>query len=191
MKLLDTPCYGLNVNLLPSVVDEIKAVRKQRLTIVKAAVIVFACMLLYIGFISIKGRQRSQELEKKKQDKHVQDIQSLVVKKIQLGKQIKKISKEIKNIDTVLKAASSADWGQILDDITHKIPKKVQIASLTSNGVSKLSLKGYALSYEAIHTFVSMLNESKFIKSASLAGTEQADNTMGLVEYSINCTLAQ
>ena len=81
-----------------------------------------------------------------------------MTKQIQLGEQIKKISKEIKNIDTVLKAGLAVDWGQILDDITHKIPKKVQIASLTSNGASKLSLDGYALSYEAIHTFVSMLN---------------------------------
>lgn len=191
MKLLDTPCGGLNINLVPAVVDEIKVIRKQRFAIVKVAAVIFAIIFVYVGFISSKGQRTNRQIEEKKQTKQTQNMQSLVTKQIQLGEQISKISKDIRNINSVLKTVSPLNWGQILGDISHKIPKKVQIASLTSGGGSKMSLDGYALSYEAVNDFIDLLNKSKFIESASLAGTEQTYRSNGSLEYFINCTLAQ
>jgi hypothetical protein len=52
-------------------------------------------------------------------------------------------------------------------------------------------LEGQALSYEAVHLFVDMLNAGEYIESASLTGTKRDNRSGGLLRYSINCSLIQ
>ena len=50
-------------------------------------------------------------------------------------------------------------------------------------------LEGMAISYEMIHLFVKMLNNSNYISSASLAETTKEDKANGFIMYRIDCTL--
>jgi hypothetical protein len=50
-------------------------------------------------------------------------------------------------------------------------------------------LEGLAISYETIHLFVKMLNNSDYISSASLTETTKEDEANGFIVYTIDCTL--
>ena len=55
-----------------------------------------------------------------------------------------------------------------MNDLRGRAPKAVRIANLSGKGDSMMLLEGLALSYEAIHLFVNLLEQSENIDSASL-----------------------
>jgi len=82
-------------------------------------------------------------------------------------------------------------WGQILNDIKIATPKTIRIKEIFSGDNSNLLLSGQALSYEAVYSFIEALCACKNIESASLIGSQNNNRSDSLVEYSINCSLAQ
>ncbi len=79
----------------------------------------------------------------------------------------------------------------MLDDIAYVAPETVRIKSLSNNGSSKIMLDGSGLSYEAVRLFVDTLNSCRDIESAVLLATENPNDSEGLVDFSIRCSLIQ
>jgi len=50
-------------------------------------------------------------------------------------------------------------------------------------------LEGMAISYETIHLFVKMLNNSDYISSATLTETTKEDKSNAFIMYTIDCVL--
>ena len=87
-----------------------------------------------------------------------------------LVERIADVSENLDNMNNILNTSSFVRWDQVLNEIRHQTPKPVRITNLFSDDGLRMVLKGEALSYESVHFFVSMLNQSEHIKSASLIG---------------------
>ena len=119
------------------------------------------------------------------------NTQILLYEQVSLNEQIANISEILSGMSAILSTKSFLRWDQILNEIRSTIPKPVRITNLFSENNSNVLFRGQAISYESIHLFVEMLNNSEYIKSASLIGTEKDDEQNGLVIYSVNCSLIE
>jgi hypothetical protein len=63
--------------------------------------------------------------------------------------------------------------------------------NLYSTDSSRMYLEGMAISYETIHLFVKMLNNSEYINSATLTETTKEDKSNAFIIYTIDCELQQ
>jgi Tfp pilus assembly protein PilN len=191
MKLLKFPNCGLNVNLLPSHVAEVKSARKQALVIANIAAATLFLALLSISFFNMKAKKINENIMKKQQMQLRQNPRTPLAEKVLLDEQIADVSEKLNSMNSILSTSSFLRWDQILNDIRLVTPKAVQITNLLSNNNSNMSLEGLALSHEAVYLFVDTLNTCKNIESASLVETKKDTTSDNLVMYSINCSLTQ
>lgn len=191
MKPLDFPNCNLNINLFPAGLTNTKPARKHTLIIANAAAAVFLLIVLSVGFLSMWAKNVNESIKKKQQTVFGGDILKLLGEQRLLDRQILDISGNVKSMSTILNTSPFVRWDQLLNEIRFATPEPVRITTLFSNDNSKTVLKGEALSYESIRLFVQTLNESEYMKSASLVGTEKDTEPSGLVTYSINCSLAE
>ena len=191
MKLLNLPDSGLNINLLPPEVAEVKSVVKQTMIVANVAAALFFLMMLGTGFLSMRVKEINADIAKKNPGPLFNEMKILVGRQTLLDKKIANLYSNLDSITTALAKGSVLRWGAMLDDIAIAIPKKVWITELESRNNSKISLQGKAVSYEAVHLFVEMLNNCKYIESATLAKTINDEKTYELIRYSIDCSLIQ
>jgi hypothetical protein len=191
MKLLNFPNGGLDINLVPPETAEVKSERKHTLIIANVAAAVFLLMILSIGFFGMQAKKVKKNIQQKQQSQLGRNTQTLLNEQVSLNEQITDISENLSGMNAILSTKSFIRWDQILNEIRSTIPKPVRIINLFSEDNSKVLFRGQALSYESIHLFVEMLNNSAHVKSASLIGTEKDDEQSGLVTYSVNCSLIE
>lgn len=115
------------------------------------------------------------------------DADTLVRERTSVNEKIDSIGNKLNQINEVLDSNSDTDWPKLLNDIGKGIPRTVCITSLSGVTNSGMSLKGLALSNEAVYLFADMLNKSEHINSATIAGTKKDKN--GFISYEINCAL--
>jgi Tfp pilus assembly protein PilN len=191
MKLLNFPGCNLNIDFLPREAAEVKTARKQTLVIANAAAVIFLLMILSIGFFNIKVRKVNENIKQQRDAQLRQNVQKGLNEQTFLDEQIADITEKLKSMNAASGTGALLRWGQILNDIRFAIPKTARITNLSNNSNSKILLEGQALSYEAVHLFVDMLNAGEYIESASLTGTKRDNRSGGLLRYSINCSLIQ
>ena len=191
MKVLNFPGCNLNINFLPPEATKVKTARTQTLVIANAAAVILLLMILSIGFFNIKVRKVNENIKQQRQAQLHQNVQKGLNKQTFLDEQLADITEKLKSMNAASGTGALLKWGQILNDIRFAIPKTARITSLSSSSNSKILLEGQALSYEAVHLFVDMLNAGEYIESASLIGTQKDKESGGLLRYSINCSLIQ
>ena len=190
MGLLDTRQTGLKINLVLQESAEVKAVKKQ--LVLTTAVIVVAVPLLMMaagaGFTRLADKTKRRVVHRK-QTEMSQDMQTVFREQQLLERQIELLSNKPGGLNDILGSRPTLNWAKILDDVRGHTPEAVRITELygTSNG--GMILEGQALSYEAVRLFVTMLNSSDYISSATLTETMKEDEADGLVVYKIDCTL--
>lgn len=189
MKLLCTNDGDLRINLLPPEAAEVKAVRRHTLIAGNIAAAVLLLLILASGGLRLKAEKVNHNIGRIKQSQSVEDVHALFKERGLIDKQIEALSDTPGLINKVFGSHPEIDWAGLLNDIGSRTPKTVRITDLVYKGDTGLRLEGLGLSYEAIHFFVGVLNESKLIDSASLVGTEKPDSG-GLITYEINCSLA-
>ena len=191
MKFFDFPGSGLDINLLPPEISEIRAVEKQVLVFANIAAAVFFLMVVSVGLVNRKAQKVSDNIEQRTKMKLIQndDTHKLLVEQASLKKRIEDISTRLEKTNVVLKPDSFLRWGQILEDVRLAIPMTAQLTSLVSTDNLSVQLEGKAVSYEVVRLFTDTLNSRKSIKSASLAGTAANEEKNELVRYAINCLL--
>lgn len=187
MKLLDTNARNLGVNLLPPEVVRLRATQKGALITANIVAAVLLIMVLAINGPTWKIKKINESISHKKPHL-LQDMHTLVRERESVNKQINNVKTKLNQINEVLGSHRDTDWPALLNDIGKGIPRTACITSLSSGADSQMFLKGLALSNENVYSFVDMLNKSKHINSASIAGTER-DNK-GFIRYEISCTLA-
>lgn len=187
--LLNKNGNGLRINLVPPESAEVRAVKKQlRIT----AGIITAVMLLMIlasNGLSLMADKMNRGIAHRKQTELSQETYTLLREQELLDRQIKQLSDRPARLSRILGSRYTMDWAGILEDVRNRTPKTVRITNLYSKDSSRMYLEGLALSYEAIHLFVKMLNNSNYISSASLTETVKEDKADGLIMYTINCSL--
>jgi hypothetical protein len=148
-------------------------------------------MVISIGFIQSKTKNVNVDIIQQKQIEIVHNTQELLKEQNNLQKQITKIKSRLELMNNFVGGNSVPVWGRILNDIKIATPKTIRIKEIFSGDNSNLLLSGQALSYEAVYSFVDALSACKNIESASLIGSQNDKRSNNLVEYSINCTVAQ
>ena len=187
MKLLDTDARNLGVNLLPQKLVRLRAAQKGALITANIVAAVLLIMILAINGPNWKIKKLNESISHKKAHL-LQDTHTLIRERASVNKQIDAVSNKLNQINGILGSHRDTDWPGLLSDIGKAIPRTVCITRLSSGADSGMSLKGLAMSNEAIYWFVDRLNKSEHINSASIAETER-DNK-GFISYEISCTLA-
>jgi len=180
---------GLRINLVPPESAEIRAVKKQ--LCIAAGIIAAVLLLMILGSkgLSLMADKMNRDIAHRKQTELSQDTYTLLGEQDLLDKQIKQLSDRPAQLSSILGSRYAMDWAGVLEDIGKRTPKTVRIINISSRDSSMMYLEGLALSYEAIHIFVKMLNNSNYISSASLSETVKEDKADGLITYTINCSL--
>lgn len=191
MGLLNFSGHGLNINLLPSEVVTAKSKEKQTLLIANIAAVIFILMVISIGLFQSKTKNVNIDKIQQKQTEIVRNTQELLREQNDLQKQVAEIKSRLELMDNFVGGNPVPIWGRILNDIKIATPKTIRIKEIFSGDNSNLQLSGQALSYEAVYSFVDALNACKNIESASLIGSQNDNRSNNLLEYSINCTVAQ
>ena len=191
MKLLNFSNCGLNINLLLPELVKAKPERKHTLIIANIAAAIFFLAVLSVGFFDMRMKNIKDGMKQKHGGLLGSDIKSMLGENVPLDEQIANTAENYENMSTILNTNFFARWDQILNEIRYATPEPVRIVNIFSNDGLRIILKGHAFSYESIHLFVQMLNESEYMKFVSLIGTEKDSESSGLVTYSISCSLVE
>ena len=189
MRLLNINRNGLKINLLPPESTEVKSTKKHFLITGNIIAAVLLLMILAAGGLGMMAQKANQGVAHKKETELSQDTYVLLREQESLDGKIQQLSERPSRLKGILDSRYSLDWAGILEDVRSQTPKTVRITNLYSDGNTKMHLDGFALSYETVHLFVRMLNQSDYISSASLNETVREEKTGGLVKYVINCSL--
>jgi len=187
--LLNQNDNGLKINLVPPESAEVRAVKKQ--LFVTAAII--AAMPLFMVLtgtgLSLRANNVKKDIAENKQSALSQDTYTLLNEQEKLDRQIKQLSDIPAELSSILGSRPSVDWTGILNDVKKRTPKTIRIINLFSRDSSTMYLEGMAISYEMIHLFVQMLNDSIYISSASLTETTKEEKGNDFIMYRIDCVL--
>ncbi len=187
--LLNQNDNGLRINLVPPESADVRAVKKQLfITAAIVAALPLFMVLAGTGF-SLTANNVKHEIAQKKQTDLSQETYTLLKEQELLDRQIKQLSDIPAQLSNILGSRLSMDWAKILEDVRKLTPKNIRIISLYSRDSSGMYLEGMAISYETIHLFVEMLNNSDYISSASLIETTKENEANGFIMYTIDCKL--
>ena len=180
---------GLRINLVPPESAEVRAVKKQ-LFITGAIVAALPLFMVLAGTgFSLNANNVKRDIDQKKQTDLSQETYTLLKEQELLDRQIKQLSDIPAQLSSILGSRLSMDWANILEDVRKLTPKTIRIINLYSRDSSGMYLEGLAISYETIHLFVEMLNNSDYISSASLTETTKENEANGFIVYRIDCVL--
>ncbi len=189
MRLLNINGDSLKINLLPPESADVKSFKRHLLITTNIIAAILLLMILAASGLSRMANKVNKSIAHKKQTQLSQETHNLLVEQKLLEKQIRQLSDRPARLNSILSSRYALDWAHILEDVRNRTPKTVRITNLYSNENTRMYMQGEALSYEVVHLFVKMLNDSDYISSASLAETVKGEKAGGLVSYTINCSL--
>ena len=189
MRLLNKNSDSLRINLLPPESAEVKSFKRHLLITANIIAATLLLMLMAAGGLSRMADKVNQGIANRKQTQLSKNTHNLIGEQKLLDKKIRQLSNRPARLNSILSSRYALDWAHILEDIRNRTPKTVRITNLYSNENTQMHMQGEALSYEVVHLFVKMLNDSDYISSASLAETVKGEKAGGLVMYTINCSL--
>ena len=180
---------ALRINLVPPESAEVRAVKKQ-LFVTAAIIAAMPLLMVLTGTgLSLRANNVKKDIAENKQADLSQDTYTLLNEQELLDRQIKQLSDIPAELSSILGSRPSMDWAGILDDVRKRTPKSIRIINLFSRDNSTMYLEGMGISYETIHLFVQMLDNSIYISSASLTETTKEDKADGFIMYRIDCVL--
>jgi Tfp pilus assembly protein PilN len=189
MKLLGADESHLRINLVPPESAEIRSFKKHCLI---TANIIAATALLFIvvgAGLSLMAHNVSASVTQRRKAATSQSTYALFEQQELLDREIRQVSDRPARLDSIVGAHPDVDWASILEDIRSRTPKTVRITNLYSRGHTEVHMEGEASKYEAVHMFVKLMNESRYVDSASLVDATREQVSGGLVAYTITCSL--
>ncbi|MHC4644883.1 MAG: pilus assembly protein PilM [Planctomycetota bacterium] len=191
LRLLDADGGNLKVNLAPPESTEVRSVKKHLLVTANIIAALLLVMILAAGVVGLATDRVNQRITEKKQTVLSRTTYTLLREQESLERQVKQLADRPERLNNILGSRISVNWAGILADIGHRTPETLRITWLQSKKDSGLYLEGVSLSYEAVRLFVSLLNESDYLESATANQAKKDDALDGMVRYSINCSLTR
>jgi Tfp pilus assembly protein PilN len=189
MRLLDVPQPKLKMNLMPPKSAEVRAVKQDVLVAANIAVAILLAMILAVAVLKVSLSKMDEAIAQKKKEQSSFGMSALLVERTKLEREANSLHEELKKLNGMLHSGYTGDWSIVLDDIRRRTPESLWITNLSGGSNLGLVVKGWSISYEAIHRFVNTLSESKYIDSANLVEAEKNEGAGGLVSYSVDCSL--
>ncbi len=190
MKLLDSDNSGININILPDEIFEIRKSWRNLIIIANVAAVILLFMFLYMGFLAKKTADVKDELIRKEQSMPNFNISELMKAQADANDKTVRISRNIKALETAFEKKNWNNWAYILAEVVSKTPANIQIQEMRARDASTMQIEGLAVNYNAVNDFVGSLNKCKTVSSAQLADTKQNPRYAGsVVDYLITCSI--
>jgi Tfp pilus assembly PilM family ATPase/Tfp pilus assembly protein PilN len=190
IKLLDEGPSGITMNLLPKEVVLVRRAKKEILIIVNVAACLLILLFMYIGLLSKKSIDISQYLYTTKQKQLNVNMLTLIGSKKDINEKAKFTENTLSAVQQAIKGRNYHDWSKILTELAETVPQTVLIQNLQGKGNDMIRIEGLAVDFESVSNFVSLLDKSKEMNSASLASVGQNTKSgNGLIDYAIVCFL--
>ncbi len=166
-----------------------KRLTRQVRTIAAAGLVLFGLAFLVGSYLRQDGND-STKIMQEKQYVNRSEIVSPLENQPLLDVQPESVSGKINKNSTALDWQHVINWSSLLDEISAKIPKAVQLSVLESGDGSEMFLEGRALSTDAVYNFVEALSTNRQIKSVELTKTGIGKwESQDMLTFSINCYL--
>ncbi|MGB8226769.1 MAG: pilus assembly protein PilM [Sedimentisphaerales bacterium] len=192
MKLLDEGSIGIKLNLLPKEIVEARKDRKELLIIANVAVFLFTLLFLYIALLGKKSINISRSIDIRKQKQVGVNILALADSKKDINGKIKLIENNLAAIQNAVDGRTWHGWAALLVELAGAVPQTILMERLDTRDDNTMKIEGLAINYEAVNSFVNLLEQNRKISSVSLNSAGQsAKYGGGLIDYSIVCFLAK
>jgi Tfp pilus assembly protein PilN len=188
MKYFKTGLTGPEINLVPSGADEIHNIGKFGLMTAAVAMVALILSLAVIPPLESKFNHINKAIEEYKQN---QNIENIITEITRFNENIKALAGKVQALKAITDSPDSArNWTKILADIARRTPENLRITNLTTKNNTTLNIVGQASSYENISRFITMLNNSPYLSSATLVKSEIEPSSQNLRQYNIICTFS-
>lgn len=184
--------HGAQVNLLCDDTAETESIRRTVLVTANALAVLVLLTVLIVGGLQLLFQRTARNVASVKLAQLTRGELELAVAMDQLEyveQRRRLLDDELDCLRSISESRRDVDWVQILTDIQKATPQMVRIVSLSTDAGSDIVMDGISRSYEAVHTFVAMLNRSEHVQRASLLETRRADTQEGFVRFAVRCSL--
>ena len=189
MKLLNADDHRLRINLVPPESAEVRSFKRHCLLTANVVASIALLLIVAGAGLSLMANTLKTSVSQRRVAAMPESAYALSKQQEQLDREIHQISDRPARLDNIVSAHPDVDWAGILEDIRRRTPQTVRITNLYSRGQNQVHMEGEASKYEAVHLFVKLLNESRYIDSASLVDAAREEIRQGLVAYTITCSL--
>jgi Tfp pilus assembly protein PilN len=189
MRLLSTEDSLFKVNLLPRETIEIRSFKRHLLLTGNLVAVVLLITILIVHSLSATISKINQNIQRKVQAQPPQATSTLANQERLLEQQIQQLSEGPRVLGELMSVRRDIGWAKLLNDIQNAAPGTVCITKLISTGNRTMTLEGLATSYDAANLFVSTLEKSEHIQSASLTEAQKNESQPRLINYQIECSL--
>jgi hypothetical protein len=151
-----------------------------------------AVILMILAIIGLKFivSRTTATINERLSTPETESLPALSAEKKTVDAGILKLSSGPEKIMKLIGLQRDIDLPGLLSDIGRKTPKALQIKQLSYDGGLGLIMEGRSLSYEAVRLFEKMMIDSPHIESASLSETGQDEEHAGLIEFVLECSVA-
>lgn len=192
MNLLNINDSGININMLPDEIFEIRRAYTQLGIIANIAAMILLIAFVYLGFLTRKTENVKASLKKNTQVPTGLDISKLMRAQDDVNDMTGKVTKNINTLKSVFKGKAWRNWAFVLGETCTKTPRTVQIQEIRAMDLSTIHIKGFATSYNAVNDYVNRLTSCESISSAQLADAKQSTKYgNGIVDYLVICSLKE
>ena len=187
LRQVDGDGLSIDLDMTPQVAEEFKANKRLVLLTANSVAVVILFMMLLAGFVNYRMGSTQTALAEKKSSG--ESIEELLGHQRQVNEKIADLDSQKSGMRVINGADNAGLWCQVLQEISRKIPKTLDIKTLNSYDGTNLEIQGNALAFKSIHLFVELLAESELIETASVSETKKNDYGHGIVSYVIRCKL--
>lgn len=189
MKLLMEQPDDIRINLLPVQVTKIREAKRDALVAANAiGVLLLIMVLVSEGPVWLADRV-NRSIAIKRQLVVKKDIDQMLGQRRQLDAQTKAMSSRLDSIARISASRRDVNWVEVLASIGAATPRSVCITEMVSDEGSKITIRGLAVSNEAVSKFISLLEKSRNISSVALLETSEQNGQRGLITYQLSCKL--
>ena len=184
--------HGPQVNLLCADTAETESIRRTILVTANLLAVLVLVTVLIVGGLQLLFQRTARNVASVKLAQLTRGELELAVAMDQLEyveQRRRLLADELDCLRSISESRQDVNWVQLLTDIQTSTPQMVRIVSLSTDAGSDIVMDGISRSYEAVHTFVAMLNRSARVQRASLLETRRAGAHEGYVRFAVRCSL--
>ncbi len=191
LRLLEQKERSPCVNLMPP--DNTRAKSAQRAVLVGSIALssFMLVVLLGLGVLELMVKRVNQNIVAMKQadlERNERTLATAATELAHVERRIGALTGEYEYLKQISESHREVDWPQLLIDLKGAVPQPLGVTQLSAQENAEMLIAGMSRSYESVHVFVQMLGRSSSIERAWIIQRER-DETTGLVQYAIRCTL--
>ena len=187
---LKVPCPNVKTNLIPDEIKESQAAKHELLVLANAVAGILLAIFIFAGFAASQFAKTQEIVRERKAKTPINRIESLVSRQNEIEKELSVLSEKKQLVDKVLENSVFVDWSAVLEEIRRNVPASLYITKMDTNGDFGLSIKGKALTPDAVNLFSGYLDKSQVFASSNVKQIIKTNSKDGVIQYTVKCVVA-